>query len=271
MACALSPRQVPAPRVEHDAHNSCSMHNTHGRTAAITLEESSKNKSSRQRRPNSKKPLGKKNSSSLHLISSQRSDVTLKIPDERTIKISRNSSKESSPKHCAEQSNTEKTSIISQLSESFLLDSRTSHSSSGIELGLTRSIQIATKADTTAVAIPEQPSHEVSKECPFDQPGKPKDYKSREDRLLTPGLTQMDREKSLQDAVMKSEPPMNLVLHECSTETITAVPTAGLPFYSSRTVDPSVLLQPSFELYTIFIYLYTKFLPNLNSSAEHRL
>ncbi|CAK9876846.1 unnamed protein product [Sphagnum jensenii] len=49
---------------------------------------------------------------------------------------------------------------------------------------------------------------------PKDQ-ARPRDFKSMDERPLTPGLTSIDWETMLQAAVSQSQPPPDLVLHEC--------------------------------------------------------
>lgn len=180
-------RQAPKSRVEPDTPSPGSMHNTHGRTTGKTQEEPPNSVTSKQRRPNAKKCS--------------------------ETSISRNLSKESSPKRHDEQFHTVEESTISRVSDSSTFDSRTSHAGSGNNQGLKRTTQRATEAADKASL--KSSLNEGSKGWPFEHPSRPKDFKSREDRLLTPGLTQMDWEKSLQEAVMKSEPPVDMVLHEC--------------------------------------------------------
>lgn len=109
-------------------------------------------------------------------------DATLKTSDEKIIEISRNLSKESSPKRHDEQFHTVEESTISRVSDSSTFDSRTSHAGSGNNQGLKRTTQRATEAADKASL--KSSLNEGSKGWPFEHPSRPKDFKSREDRFV---------------------------------------------------------------------------------------
>ncbi|KAG0557342.1 hypothetical protein KC19_11G122000 [Ceratodon purpureus] len=222
-SASYSRQAATKPSCEHDdlLHHSCSIHGMDDPVVVRTPEESTKDvTASKQRRPAVKKASMASFEAStfrcglLHsLVTSCRAKATVKIPDEKTYQAPRNVSKESTGML---QLNIVEDSTKPQRPESFTSDSRALHS--GNKQGLKVATQVAaTKVDVVdAEATSKMNSNEGAKRWPFEPPARPRNFKSREDRPLIPGLTNMDWEKSLQEACMHSEPPANLVLHECS-------------------------------------------------------
>jgi hypothetical protein len=82
---------------------------------------------------------------------------------------------------------------------------------SGNKQGSKTATPVAVKVEVASAGTLKSIVNEGATGWPFEQPARPRDFKGREDRPLT----SMDWERQFQEAVVHSEPPVDLVLHEC--------------------------------------------------------
>lgn len=172
-------------------------------------EDSPKNMSLEQRRLVIKEPPGGAIANSETSAGSHQVEAAAKPSDEEGIETPK-----SSTKHLSVE--TVNVASLLERPRSGKFDSRTLHS--GNKQGVKTATQVTSKAEAAAAqSTSKLSSNDGTKGWPFKQPARPRDFKSREDRPLIPGLTHMDWEKSFQEAAMHSELiPVDLVLHECS-------------------------------------------------------
>ncbi|KAG0604704.1 hypothetical protein M758_9G001700 [Ceratodon purpureus] len=143
-------------------------------------------------------------------IAGEDSTVTTQL-DLKTHRVPRNVSKNcyfSLPVPGAEKRTSDTKVYPSR--ESSVFDSAALHSDNMQEVKMVNSKLKVQAAPVTETSFPNGESTR-----PKDSASNHKSYKAREERPLTPGLTEMRWESLLQKAVVQDQPPKDLVLHEC--------------------------------------------------------